>query len=78
MLTTDLFIEKFDNDILTDEDVRSIPFDFIDNVEDTKKVNWLPYENGYGYLIFCISDKKRFFIKIKSDNKVFELNYNIY
>ena len=38
---------------------------------------WLPYENGYGFLVFCIASKMRFFIKVKSDNKVFELKYKL-
>lgn len=75
MLTTELFIEKFDTETLTDEDIRSIPSCFMDEQEPGGKPVWLPYELGYGFLIFCIASKKRFFIKVKSDNKVFEVNY---
>ena len=75
MLTVKDFITKFDNGTLKDEDIRSIPSCFVDEQEPGGKPVWLPYELGYGFLIFCIASKKRFFIKVKSDNKVFEVNY---
>lgn len=77
MLSTDLFIEKFDTETLTDEDIRSIPSCFMDEQESGREPVWLPYENGYGFLVFCIASKMRFFIKVKSDNKIFELKYKL-
>lgn len=77
MLSTDLFIEKFDTETLTDEDIRSIPSCFMDEQESGGEPVWLPYENSYGFLVFCIASKMRFFIKVKSDNKVFELKYKL-
>lgn len=77
MLSSNLFIEKFDTETLTDEDIRSIPSCFMDEQEPGGEPVWLPYENGYGFLVFCIASKMRFFIKIKSDNKVFELKYKL-
>ena len=74
MLSSNLFIEKFDNEELKSEDIKNIPFDFIRNDNKSGYHTWLPLEQGYGYLIFVIDN--RFFIKIKSDNMIFELkNY---
>lgn len=74
MLTIKDFINKFDNEELKSEDIKNIPFDFIRNDNKSGYHTWLPLEQGYGYLIFVIDN--RFFIKIKSDNMIFELkNY---
>lgn len=41
MLSTDLFIEKFDTETLTDEDIRSIPSCFMDEQEPGGEPVWL-------------------------------------
>ena len=75
MLTIEKFLEKFDNETLTKEEIHNIPNDFINESQETKKLNWLPYENGINYLIF--QAKNRFFIKVKTDNELFEVKYKI-
>ena len=73
MLTIEKFLNKYDREELTKEEIHNIPNDFIDESQANKELNWLPYENGINYLIF--QAKNRFFIKIKTDDEVFEIKY---
>lgn len=75
MLTIEKFLEKFDNETLTKKEIHNIPNDFINESKETKKLNWLPYENGINYFIF--QAKNRFFIKVKTDDELFEVKYKI-
>ena len=72
MLSTDLFIEKFDNDSLNDNDIKRVPGDFIDTADAT--AGWILRDVINKYIVFHIKD--RYFIKIIAENKVLELNYN--
>ena len=51
-ITTDEFLEKFDNDTLEDEDLRAIYFQR--TFEDTENSYWEEVENGEYYIIFKI------------------------
>ncbi len=70
-LTAKEFLDKFDDNCLTDYELKNIPAFFVEDDKKTGKESWNFFEMGYGYLIFIVD--YRFFIKLKSDNKIFEL-----
>ena len=78
-ITTDEFLEKFDNDILEDEDLKAIYFQR--TFEDTDNSYWEEVENGEYYIIFKIiinNFLERYFIKTYGEyGKIFELKYKI-
>ena len=76
-ITTDEFLEKFDNNILEDEDLKSIYFKH--SFEDTDNSYWEEVENGEYYIIFKIvinNFLERYFIKTYYEiGPIFELKY---
>ena len=76
-ITTDEFLEKFDNDTLEDEDLRVIYFQR--TFEDTENSYWEEVENGEYYIIFKIvinNFLERYFIKTYYETgSIFELKY---
>ena len=71
MLTIKDFINKFDNDSLDDNDIKRVPFDFINTADATG--GWILRDVINKYIVFHIKD--RYFIKIIAENKILELNY---
>lgn len=78
-LTTDEFIEKYDNDTLEGADLKAIHFLF--TFEDTDNSYWEVIERGEYYKIFkiVINDfLERYFIKTYYEiGPIFELKYKI-
>ncbi|WP_339125239.1 hypothetical protein [Fusobacterium nucleatum] len=76
-ITTDEFLEKFDNNILEDEDLKSIYFKH--SFEDTDNSYWEEVENGEYYIIFKIvlnNFLERYFIKTYYETgPIFEVKY---
>ena len=76
-ITTDEFLEKFDNNILEDEDLKSIYFKH--SFEDTDNSHWEKVENGEYYIIFKIvlnNFLERYFIKTYYETgPIFEVKY---
>ena len=76
-ITTDEFLEKFDNNILEDEDLKSIYFKH--SFEDTDNSYWEEVENGEYYIIFKIvinNFLERYFIKTYYEiGPIFEVKY---
>lgn len=76
-ITTDEFLEKFDNNILEDEDLKSIYFKH--SFEDTDNSYWEEVKNGEYYIIFKIvlnNFLERYFIKTYYETgPIFEVKY---
>lgn len=75
-LTTDEFLEKFDNDTLEDEDLKAIYFQT--TFEDTDNSYWEEVEKGeyYRILKIVINDfLERYFIKTAYYGPIFEVKY---
>lgn len=76
-ITTDEFLEKFNNNILEDEDLKSIYFKH--SFEDTDNSYWEEVENGEYYIIFKIvlnNFLERYFIKTYYETgPIFEVKY---
>ena len=76
-ITTDEFIEKYDNNALEDEDLRAIYFQ--NTFEDTDNSYWELVERGGYYKIFkiVINDfLERYFIKTYYETgPIFEVKY---
>lgn len=80
-ITTDEFLEKFDNDTLEDEDLKAIYY-YLDVFEDTDNSYWEEVERGKYYKIFKIilnNFLERYFIKISSyeTGPIYELKYRL-
>lgn len=77
IITTDIFLEKFDNDTLEDEDLEAIFFQR--TFEDTDNSYWEEVENREYYIIFKIvinNFLERYFIKTYYETRpIFELKY---
>lgn len=75
----DEFVEKFDKDMLEDEDLKAIYFQR--TFEDTDNSYWEEVENGEYYIIFKIvinNFLERYFIKTYYETgPVFEIKYKI-
>ena len=52
IITTDIFLEKFDNHTLENEDLKAIYFQ--KTFEDTNNSYWEEVENGEYYIVFKI------------------------
>ena len=78
-ITTDEFLEKFDNDTLEDEDLRVIYFQ--KTFEDTDNSYWEEIEEGKYYCILKIvinNFLERYFIKTYYEiGPILELKYKI-
>ena len=77
IITTDEFIEKYDNNTLEDEDLKAIYFQ--KTFEDTDNSYWKEIERGEYYEVFKIVIKnflERYFIKTYYETgPVFEVKY---
>ncbi|WP_320950624.1 MULTISPECIES: hypothetical protein [Fusobacterium] len=78
-ITTDEFIEKFDNNALEDEDLKAIYFQM--TFEDTNNSYWEVVERGEYYKIFKIvinNFLERYFVKTYYEiGPIFEIKYKI-
>lgn len=77
IITTDIFLEKFDNHTLENEDLEAIYFQ--KTFEGTNNSYWEEVENGEYYIIFKIvinNFLERYFIKTYYEiGPIFELKY---
>ena len=76
IITTDIFLEKFDNHTLENEDLTAIYFQ--KTFEDTNNSYWEEVENGEYYIIFkiVINNLERYFIKTYYETgPIFEVKY---
>ena len=76
IITTDIFLEKFDNHTLENEDFKAIYFQ--KTFENTNNSYWEEVENGEYYIIFkiVINNLERYFIKTYYEiGPIFELKY---
>lgn len=78
-ITTDEFIEKFDNNALEDEDLKAIYFQM--TFKDTNNSYWEVVERGEYYKIFKIvinNFLERYFVKTYYEiGPIFEIKYKI-
>lgn len=73
MLTTKAFIEKYNNNTLSVEDIKNIPFDF--TTQGDEELKWLPIENNEKELIFYLKESNKIYLKDKIKLEVKEINY---
>ena len=77
IITTDEFLEKYDNNNLTDEDLEAIYFQ--KTFKNTNNSYWEEVENGEYYIIFKIvinNFLERYFIKTYYETgPIFEVKY---
>lgn len=73
MLTTTTFIEKYNNNTLTSEEIKNIPFDFTETGDEELK--WLPIENNEKELIFYLKESNKIYLKDKIKLEVKEIDY---
>ena len=74
MLTTKTFIEKYNNNTLSVDDIKNIPFDFTTETGD-EELKWLPIENNPKELIFYIKENNKIYSKDKIKMEVKEIDY---
>ena len=79
IITTDEFVEKFDKDMLEDEDLKAIYFQR--TFEDTDNSYWEEVERRENYCILKIvinNFLERYFIKTYGEyGEIFELKYRV-
>lgn len=73
MLTTTVFIEKYNNKTLTSEEIKNIPFDF--TTQGDEELKWLPIENNEKELIFYLKETNKIYLKDKIKLEVKEIDY---
>lgn len=73
MLTTKTFIEKYNNNTLSIEDIKNIPYDF--TTQGDEELKWLPIENNEKELIFYLKESNKIYLKDKIKLEVKEINY---
>lgn len=73
MLTTTTFIEKYNNNTLTSDDIKNIPYDFTTAGDEDLK--WLPIENNPKELIFYLKENNKIYSKDKIKLEVKEIDY---
>lgn len=73
MLTTKAFIEKYNNNTLSVDDIKNIPFDF--TTQGDEELEWLPIENNPKELIFYIKENNKIYSKDKIKLEVKEIDY---
>ena len=73
MLTTTVFIEKYNNKTLTTDEIKNIPFDF--TTAGDEELNWLPIENNPKELIFYLKENNKIYLKDKIKLEVKEIDY---
>lgn len=74
MLTTTTFIEKYNNNTLTSEEIKNIPFDFTTETGD-EDLKWLPIENNKKEFIFYLKENNKIYLKNKETLEVKEIDY---
>ena len=74
MLTTTTFIEKYNNNTLTSDDIKNIPFDFTVETGD-EDLKWLPIENNEKEFIFYLKENNKIYLKDKIKLEVKEIDY---
>lgn len=74
MLTTTDFIEKYNNNTLTSEEIKNIPFDFTTETGD-EDLKWLPIENNEKEFIFYLKENNKIYLKNKETLEVKEIDY---
>lgn len=74
MLTTKAFMEKYNNNTLSVDDIKNIPFDFTTETGD-EELKWLPIENNPKELIFYIKENNKIYSKDKIKMEVKEIDY---
>lgn len=74
MLTTTSFIEKYNSNTLTTDEIKNIPFDFTTETGD-EELRWLPIENNPKELIFYIKENNKIYLKDKIKLEVKEIDY---
>lgn len=75
MLTTTTFIEKYNNNTLSIEDIKNIPFDFTTETGGDEELTWLPIENNEKEFIFYLKESNKIYLKDKIKLEVKEINY---
>lgn len=73
MLTTTDFIEKYNNNTLTSDEIKNIPYDFTTAGDEDLK--WLPIENNEKEFIFYIKENNKIYLKNKETLEVKEIDY---
>lgn len=73
MLTTKAFIEKYNNNTLSIDDIKNIPYDF--TTQGDKELEWLPIENNPKELIFYLKESNKIYLKDKIKMEVKEIDY---
>lgn len=73
MLTTSTFIEKYNNNTLSIEDIKNIPYDF--TTAGDEELKWLPIENNEKELIFYLKESNKIYLKDKIKLEVKEIDY---
>ena len=74
MLTTKTFIEKYNSNTLTTDDIKNIPYDFTTETGD-EELKWLPIENNPKELIFYLKENNKIYSKDKIKLEVKEIDY---
>mgnify|MGYP006961971550 CR=1 FL=1 len=74
MLTITSFIEKYNNNTLSIDDIKNIPFDFTTETGD-EDLKWLPIENNEKELIFYLKETNKIYLKDKIKLEVKEIDY---
>lgn len=73
MLTTTVFIEKYNNKTLTSEEIKNIPYDF--TTQGDEDLKWLPVENNEKEFIFYLKENNKIYLKNKETLEVKEIDY---
>lgn len=73
MLTTTIFIEKYNNNTLTTDEIKNIPFDF--TTAGDEELKWLPVENNEKEFIFYLKENNKIYKKNKETLEVKEIDY---
>lgn len=76
-MTTDEFLEKYNKELLTDEDLEDI--NYLTNFTDTVNTYWEAVEEAEDYIIFKIINREdkseQFFIFTKRSYNIFKVDY---
>ena len=73
MLTTTTFIEKYNSNTLTTDEIKNIPYDF--TTAGDEELEWLPIENNPKELIFYLKENNKIYLKDKIKLEVKEIDY---
>ena len=73
MLTTTDFIEKYNSNTLTTDEIKNIPYDF--TTAGDEELKWLPIENNEKEFIFYLKESNKIYLKDKIKLEVKEIDY---